>query len=495
MTSPYHFAPPVAASAAGPACVWATQDVPRLTGEEFMADSNGVFMSIEVAGPATWVGIGRWYAGLARDRYVVAPTVRAAISPFLIHARTADDTLRAAQRWVAQDIRYVSIALGLGGYQPRSPAEVVATGYGDCKDKATLFVAVAGSLGYRAYPVLLNSGGHVNRTLPSIGQFDHAIAAVDRPTGRVYVDLTADLAPYGELPPNDQGQFTLVVHRDGVTEEVTLPESAAAGGRPRRLPAGRPAGPGGLAPGDRGGRCALPRARVRSAHLTPRRPPRRRRSLECGEEARRQFPGPSSKQRQLTEAKLPHQSPALRDGDSDPGAGGKRQVQHNRVAPARGRSARAPREPAAHSRIGLHLRPTGLRLDLHFRHDQVAALSAVCPVPPEPQARLNQPVVRAEGHERRGQAQRDEAAAVAALQRVVRRPPDHRQRRRRELLLRRGATCRAGQETAENAHEDEQRDSRLHQGSGGAVRVVGRPWELCAAKRLEPVPELRVRQV
>jgi uncharacterized protein DUF3857/transglutaminase superfamily protein len=208
--------------------MWATQDVPRITGEEFMADSNGVFMNIEAAGPTTWEAIGRWYAGLARERYVVGSAVRSAVTPLLANARTADDTLRAVQRWVAQDVRYVSIALGLGGYQPRTPAEVVATGYGDCKDKATLFVAVVGSLGYRAFPVLLNSGGRVDRDLPSIGQFDHAIAAVERPAGRLYLDLTADLAPYGELPSNDQGQFALVVHPDGTSEEVVLPEAIPA---------------------------------------------------------------------------------------------------------------------------------------------------------------------------------------------------------------------------------------------------------------------------
>jgi hypothetical protein len=143
-------------------------------------------------------------------------------------ARTADDTLRAVQRWVAQDIRYVSIALGLGGYQPRAPDEVVATGYGDCKDKATLFVAAATSLGFEAYPVLLNSSDEVERDLPSISQFDHAIAAVERPGGRVYIDLTADLAPYGELPADLQGQFALVVHPDGSSEQVTLPATDAA---------------------------------------------------------------------------------------------------------------------------------------------------------------------------------------------------------------------------------------------------------------------------
>jgi transglutaminase-like putative cysteine protease len=205
--------------------VWATRDVPKVQGEDFMADSNGVFMSIELAAPLEWETIGRWYAGLARDRYALDATVTAKLPLLLAGARSANDTLRAVQRWVAQDVRYVSIALGLGGYQPRMPAEVVATGYGDCKDKATLFIAIVNALGLRAYPVLLNSGSRVERALPSIGQFDHAIAVVERPEGRLFVDLTADLAPLGELPAGVQGQFALVVHPDGTSEQVTLPEA------------------------------------------------------------------------------------------------------------------------------------------------------------------------------------------------------------------------------------------------------------------------------
>jgi transglutaminase-like putative cysteine protease len=205
--------------------LWARHDVPRLNPEEFMADSNGVLMSIEVAAPIEWETIGSWYAGLARDRYNMDHTVRGKLRTLLASATTADDTLRSVQRWVAQDIRYVSIALGLGGYQPRLPAEVVATGYGDCKDKATLFVAALRALGYRAHPVLLNSGGRVDRALPSAAQFNHAIAVVERPEGRVYVDLTADLVPYGELPDADQGQFALIVYPDGTSEQVTLPEA------------------------------------------------------------------------------------------------------------------------------------------------------------------------------------------------------------------------------------------------------------------------------
>jgi transglutaminase-like putative cysteine protease len=208
--------------------LWATKDLPRVNAEEFMADSNGVFMSVAIAAPLEWQTIGSWYASLARDRYALDHTVREKLLHLLSGTTTPDDSIRAVQRWVAQDIRYVSIALGLGGYQPRMPAEVVATGYGDCKDKATLFISALRFLGYRAHPVLLNSSGPVERGLPSLDQFDHAIAVVERPQGRVYVDLTADLVPYGELPASDQGQFALIVYPDGTSEQVTLPQAPAS---------------------------------------------------------------------------------------------------------------------------------------------------------------------------------------------------------------------------------------------------------------------------
>ena len=208
--------------------LWATRDVPPVPAEDFMADSNGVVMGIELTGPITWEDIGAWYADLAADRYGLDLALRHKVRSLLPGTRTAEDTLRAVQRWVAQDIRYVSIALGLGGYQPRAPGEVVSTGYGDCKDKATLFVAAARWLGFRAYPVLLNSGGRVEQALPSLGQFNHAIAVVERPEGRIYTDLTADLVPYGELPDSDQGQFGLIVYPDGTSEQVTLPSAPAS---------------------------------------------------------------------------------------------------------------------------------------------------------------------------------------------------------------------------------------------------------------------------
>jgi transglutaminase-like putative cysteine protease len=207
---------------------WAAADIPKPESEPFAADSNGVFQSVAVAAPASWQSISAWYAGLARDRYSLTPELERKLHELVAGARTLDDSLSAVQRWVAQDIRYVSLSLGIGGYQPRTPAEVFKTQYGDCKDKATIFVAMAQRMGVEAYPVLLNSGAKVERSLPSIDQFNHAIAALRIGGNYVYVDLTSELTPYGALPGPDQGAFALVVHPDGHADEVVLPEDPAS---------------------------------------------------------------------------------------------------------------------------------------------------------------------------------------------------------------------------------------------------------------------------
>ncbi len=209
--------------------VWATADVPKPPPPEpFASDSNDVYVGVAVGAPRAWGDVARWYAGLARDRYAVTPELDARLADVVKGAATSADSLRAVHRWVAQDFRYVSVSLGIAGYQPRPPAAVLETKYGDCKDKATLFVALAQRMGFHAFPVLLNASGSVDSTLPSAEQFDHMIAAVQRPGGYLFVDLTADDVPFGQLPPSEYGEFALLVHPDGTGEALQLPLDSIA---------------------------------------------------------------------------------------------------------------------------------------------------------------------------------------------------------------------------------------------------------------------------
>ena len=207
---------------------WATRDVVPVKAEPFAPDSSIPAMAVRVSAPLTWGDIGRWYDGLAKERYALTPAVAARVDAVVRGARTGDDTLRALHRWIARDLRYVSIALGLGGYQPRFPEATVQTGYGDCKDKATLFIAAARHLGLAAYPVLLHNAGVRETQLPALEQFNHVIAAVPDPGRRsyTYLDLTTADFPVGTVPTSYQGEFGLVIRPDGSTEEIRFPEDS-----------------------------------------------------------------------------------------------------------------------------------------------------------------------------------------------------------------------------------------------------------------------------
>ncbi len=214
---------------------WATADVPQLELDAFTPDSNGRVVSIDIAAPISWGEVARWYAGLAKDRYGMNPALERELSGLVRDARSLEDSLRAVHRWVTQDFRYVSLSLGIGGFQPRLPASVLETRYGDCKDKATLFIALARHMGVEAFPVLLSSTGGIDRTTPSAQAFDHMIAAVRRPAGYLYLDLTAELTPFGSLPPAEQGEFGLLVQPDGQGEEIEFPADPLIANRSENL--------------------------------------------------------------------------------------------------------------------------------------------------------------------------------------------------------------------------------------------------------------------
>ena len=204
---------------------WTTSNVPKLKFEPFVPDTIVQGMTVTVSPPGSWKGIGEWYVPIAKEAYAITPSVEEKMSRVMSSARTLDDSIAALHKWVAQDIRYVAIELGRGGYVPRSAETVVRTGFGDCKDKAMLFAAALKKIGVTAYPVLLNITGGERKENPSLAMFNHMITAVKRGNTYQFSDLTASSHPYGVLPKSEQGNLAVLVLEKGA-EQINLPESA-----------------------------------------------------------------------------------------------------------------------------------------------------------------------------------------------------------------------------------------------------------------------------
>lgn len=203
---------------------WATSKVPRIKPVRFVPDSLIPLMRVTISPPKDWAAVGRGYVPIARDAYAIGPLAAEKMATVLSGARSLDDSIRSLHRWVARDIRYVAIALGRGGYVPRSADSVVRTGFGDCKDKSMLFLAALRKIGVTGYPVLLNIAGAEQKESPSLWQFNHMIAAVKQGSGYQFSDLTAESYPFGTLPRSEEGNLAVIV-TDRDAEQITLPES------------------------------------------------------------------------------------------------------------------------------------------------------------------------------------------------------------------------------------------------------------------------------
>lgn len=130
-----------------------------------------------------------------------------------------------------REVRYTGVEFGDAAIVPRSPAEVLARKYGDCKDQASLLVAMLRAAGLSAHVALLltGPGADVDPGLPGFGRFNHAIVAVDGPS-ILWIDPTDGFTRPGELPLSDAGRLALVASPD-TQALVHTPETSSADNR------------------------------------------------------------------------------------------------------------------------------------------------------------------------------------------------------------------------------------------------------------------------
>lgn len=135
--------------------------------------------------------------------------------------------LLKALEYVQNEIRYLGMEEGVYCCRPHQPEEVLHCGYGDCKDKTLLLMALLKGAGFEVYPSLVSSSfrqGILNWH-PSFSAFDHVILKVCHQGEEYWLDPTAQYEK-GDLKQRSKGFYTayleLLGNAAGLTEKETL---------------------------------------------------------------------------------------------------------------------------------------------------------------------------------------------------------------------------------------------------------------------------------
>ena len=195
-----------------------------LTAEEELDVEDGKLPSVAWTTFKSWDAVGAWYRGLEGTRTQPDDEIKAKVKDLTEGKTTEEEKVRAVYAYVSSQIRYIGVAFGIGRFQPHEAADVLHNQYGDCKDKATLLAAMLGALGLHADSVLIGAGVRLNEAVPSPSAFNHLITRVKVGNEEVWLDATAEVAPYKVLLFGLRDKQALVVPEQGVASLEHTPK-------------------------------------------------------------------------------------------------------------------------------------------------------------------------------------------------------------------------------------------------------------------------------
>lgn len=154
----------------------------------------------------SWQQYGAFIQQLNQGRDILPQEVVDKVNALTSGLTTAEDKVKAVYEYMQQNTRYVSIQLGIGGWQPFEAAFVAQKGYGDCKALSNYTLALLKAAGIRSHYAIISAGAEKKEVvLEDFPQsyFNHAILCVPLQKDTLWLECTSQINPFGHL-----GSFT-----------------------------------------------------------------------------------------------------------------------------------------------------------------------------------------------------------------------------------------------------------------------------------------------
>ena len=164
----------------------------------------------------SWENFGKWYFNLSKNRDQLPESTKREVQQLVAGIEDRETKVRQLYRYMQGRTRYVSVQLGLGGWQPYKAEYVDRNGYGDCKALTNYMQALLASVDIEAYPVLIRNGLSVPPLITDFpsSQFNHVVLSIPGPD-TLWLESTSQSLPFNYLGVSNSDRLGLMVTENG----------------------------------------------------------------------------------------------------------------------------------------------------------------------------------------------------------------------------------------------------------------------------------------
>jgi transglutaminase-like putative cysteine protease len=217
---------------------WAVKDLPAFKQEPYApaADLYRTYVKIapeqfafyRTKGHATnWNELGKWiYTDLIKSRQNLDPAVISEMKSLVSELKTDKERAKKIYEYMQHKTRYISVQIGLGGFQPMFANDVQRLGYGDCKALVNYMQSLLKAVNISSIYCVVNAGNNKQQMDPdfaSMDQGNHVILCLPFEKDTTWLECTSQTVPFGFL-----GDFT---------DDRTVLACTEEGGKLLRTPA------------------------------------------------------------------------------------------------------------------------------------------------------------------------------------------------------------------------------------------------------------------
>lgn len=166
---------------------------------------------------STWESYGKWQLLLNKGRGELSPSTISEISSLTKNSKTIEEKSKIVYEYVQNKTRYVSIQLGIGGWQPFPASTVDELGYGDCKALSNYTKSLLSSIGVKSYYTIVDAGDNPRSLYTDFAYnaFNHVILCVPAERDTVWLECTSQTNPFGYAGSFTGDRDVLLVTDDG----------------------------------------------------------------------------------------------------------------------------------------------------------------------------------------------------------------------------------------------------------------------------------------